>query len=122
MQFAVVLADDKPAQPAEQTNPLNQLFIFAPILVLGYLLLIRPNRRAEQQRQAFLAALKKNDKVLTAAGVYGTVVSLSDKEDEVIVKVDDNARLRMTKGSITRNLTAEETVKQAKEDAKAART
>ena len=57
---------------------------------------------------------EKNDKVLTAAGIYGTVLSVSDKEDEVVVKVDDNTRLRMIKSGITRNLTKEEALAAAK--------
>ena len=62
-----------------------------------------------------LANLKKNDKVVTAGGIYGTVVSVAEKEDEVVVKVDENVRLRVTKGSITRNLTNEEAARAAKE-------
>lgn len=77
--------------------------------------MIRPARRQEQAQKALLASLKKNDKVQTIGGILGTVVSVSEKEDEVVIKVDDNARLRMIKSSIARNLTNEEAAKQAKE-------
>ena len=58
--------------------------------------------------------LKKNDKVLTSSGIYGTVTAISEKEDEITVKVDDNVRLRMTKESIARNLSNEEAARAAK--------
>lgn len=45
---------------------------------------------------------------MTSAGIYGTVVAVSDTEDELTLKVDDNTRIRMTKGSISRNFSNEE--------------
>ena len=73
-------------------------------------------RRQEQRRKAMVSDLKKNDKVLTTAGIYGTVVAVSDTEDEVTVKVDENVRLKMAKGSIGRNISREEEAKQQKEN------
>jgi len=92
-----------------------------PLILVGmfallYVIVLRPAQRSrDRDRQQLLTGLKKNDKVLTTAGIYGTVVSVSDKEDEVVVKVDDNARLRMLKGSIMRNLSNEEAQKAEKE-------
>jgi preprotein translocase subunit YajC len=76
---------------------------------------MRPMRRQEAERKAMASNVKKNDKVLTAAGIYGTVVSVSDTEDEVTVRVDDNTRLRMLKSSIIRNITREEEAAKPKE-------
>ena len=61
-----------------------------------------------------VSSLEKGDKVLTAAGIYGTVITVSETEDEVTLKVDDNTRLRMIKGSITRNISKEEAAKAQK--------
>ena len=57
-------------------------------------------------------------KVLTSAGIYGTVISASETEDEVVVKVDDNTRLRMLKSSVVRNMTREEEAAQAAKEQK----
>ena len=62
-----------------------------------------------------LTNLKKNDKVITTAGIYGTVISVAEKEDEVVVKVDDNTRLKMLKGAIMRNITNEEDAAKAQQ-------
>jgi len=86
------------------------------MFALLWLIVLRPAARSrERERTQLVSGLKKNDKVLTTAGIYGTVVSVSDKEDEVVVKVDDNTRLRMLKGSIMRNLSNEEAQKAEKE-------
>jgi preprotein translocase subunit YajC len=92
-----------------------------PLLLLAlfflfWMFILRPmSRRQEQERAALLAMLNKNDKVLTHSGIYGTIISVAEKEDEIVIKVDDNVRLRMTKGSIARNLTREEAARAAKE-------
>ncbi|HEY7424685.1 MAG TPA: preprotein translocase subunit YajC [Gemmataceae bacterium] len=92
-------------------------FGFLPLIliaVLFYLLLIRPMKKQERDRQEMAGNLKKNDEVLTGSGIYGTIVDVSETDDKITVKVADNVRLKMTKASIVRNLTNEEAAKQAK--------
>lgn len=81
--------------------------------------MIRPQRRQEQTQKTLISGLKKNDKVQTIGGILGTIVSVNEKEDEVVLKIDDNTRLRVIKSSIARNLSNEEAAKQPK-DQKAA--
>lgn len=83
------------------------LLAFWPILaiaVLFYLLLIRPQRKEQSQRDVMLAALKKNDHVVTIGGIYGVVTNIRREVDEVTLKVDEatNTKLRVTVGSIAR--------------------
>jgi preprotein translocase subunit YajC len=114
MVNALVLLAENGAKGGGGLGVETMLFPIA-LIFLFYLIVLRPmNRRQEQERQALLSTLKKNDKVLTSAGIYGTVVSVSDKEDEVVVKVDDNTRVKMIKSAIARNLTNEEAAKAAK--------
>lgn len=116
----MLLADGE--QPQSGAPGWTTLLLFLPMIVVFYLLVMRPARRQEAQRQALVNALKKNDKVLTSAGIIGTVVSVSEKEDEVTVRVDDNCKLRMVKSSINRNLTQEEAAKKPAEQQKAGAT
>ncbi len=83
------------AAPPE-ANPLLTLLPFLPVLVLWYFMMIRPQRRQEQVRQTMLSALKKNDRVLTSGGVYGTVVSIDADQDKVVLRVDDDKGVRLT--------------------------
>ncbi len=61
--------------------------------------------RQEAERGAKLAALKKNDRIVTVGGIYG-VVTMQRDIDEVTIKVDEasNTKLRVTLGSIARVL------------------
>lgn len=81
---------------------------FLAIAAIFFLMMTRNMKRQERDRQAMVSTLDKGDKVLTAGGIYGVVVSVSPTEDEVVVKVDDNTRLKVSKGAISRNVTKEE--------------
>jgi preprotein translocase subunit YajC len=113
-----VLAQQPGDAPAQ--SPGGAFGMMVPLLfivVLGYFLMIRPMRRQEQQRQALLSALKKNDRVVTSGGIIGIVAAIKEKEDEVTLKVDEssNVRLRVTRSSIARILGGEEAAKEQKE-------
>lgn len=99
----------------------NPLLTFLPLILIGVLfwfLIIRPMKRQEQERKSMASNLRKNDRVLTIGGIYGTVVAVSETEDEITLKVDENVRMKMTKGSVARNLSREEELKESKEASK----
>lgn len=91
-------------------NPNQALWTYAPmVVVIGlwfYVLLIRPQQKQEQQRRSMIDALKKNDRVLTSAGIYGTVHSVDGTEDRVVLKIDDDkgVKVAFSKASIVRVL------------------
>lgn len=78
------------------------LIMFAPIILLFYFLILRPQQSQEKQRRKMIEALKKNDKVLTSSGIYGTIVSIDSNADRMVLKVADNAKLDMTRSSVVR--------------------
>jgi preprotein translocase subunit YajC len=107
------------AGKGQQPLTFEPLLFMLAIFALFYFIVIRPQqRKQDRERQDLVSNLKKNDRVITSAGIYGTIVSVSDKEDEVTVKVDDNARLKMLKSSILRNLSADEAKKAEADKAK----
>lgn len=76
------------------------VLIFLPVLVVWYLLIIMPQNRERAKRQEMLKSLKKNDAVVTIGGIIGTVVNVSENGEEVTVRVDDNARLKLRRDAI----------------------
>ncbi len=90
------------AEAAEQGSPLvNMLVIMVPMIVLFYFLLIRPQRKQEAQRRGMIDSLKKNDRILTNGGLYGTVTNVMD--DEISLRVDDNrdVKVRVARNAIS---------------------
>ncbi len=81
------------------------MFLIIAVLFL-YFFMIKPQRRDQARREAMMAGLKKNDRVLTAGGVYGVVLNVHREANEVTIRVDEatNAKLRVTLSSITQVL------------------
>lgn len=77
---------------------MSMLFFMLTIFAIFYFLVIMPQRRAQKAREGMLAALKKGDEVVTTGGILGTVVGM--KNDTVIVKVDENTKLRVQRSAV----------------------
>ena len=74
------------------------LFLYVPIGLIFYFLIIRPQRQQQKKLKEMLANLKKNDEVVTASGIHGTVAIV--KEKTVVVRVDEGCRIEFDKESI----------------------
>ena len=53
-------------------------------IAIFYFLLIRPQRKQQQEHKQLLASLQKGDQVVTSGGIIGEVIHL--KEQEVTIK------------------------------------
>jgi preprotein translocase subunit YajC len=92
-----------------------QPFEFIPlgvaILLAVYFIMVRPEKKKMDEKRKLLAALKKNDRVVTTGGLYGIVANIKPDDDEVVLKVDEekDVKIRVTRTSIERVLTPKET-------------
>jgi preprotein translocase subunit YajC len=91
-----LLAMAAPQQGAP--NPWLQLIPFALILGIFYFVMVLPMRKRQQKVQAFLAALKVGDKVITTGGIYGSITRLSDQS--VQLQVANNVRIEVSRAAI----------------------
>ena len=91
-------AQGGPAAGAPAGNPIISLLPIILIFVVFYFLLIRPQKKAQEDHKKMVASLNKNDEVITAGGVYGTIMNV--KENSVTLKVDDNVKIEVQKNSI----------------------
>jgi preprotein translocase subunit YajC len=102
----LLAADTPPDQPSG--SPLGGFMIpLMLMLVVFYFLLIRPQGRQEKQRQALIATVKKNDRIINSGGIIGVVDSVKEKEDEIVLK----GGIRILKSSIQRIIPPEEPAK-----------
>jgi preprotein translocase subunit YajC len=95
--------------PSGQGGPGMSAFIIQIALFIGifYFLLIRPQRRQQQQHKQLLASLQRGDQVVTSSGIVGEVVHI--KDDQVTIRSGEAKFVIMRSGiaSIT-NRTAVE--------------
>jgi preprotein translocase subunit YajC len=80
------------------------ILLFIPLL---YLMMIRPQQKKQKQWQQMLANIKTGDRVTTAGGIRGVI--LSTKDDSIIIRVaPDNLKLEVTKNAIASVTTQDE--------------
>ena len=68
------------------------------MVVIMYFLMIRPQQKRAKEQAKMLAALKAGDRVATASGIIGKVVSVKDK---VVVLRSEDSKFEVTKASVT---------------------
>jgi preprotein translocase subunit YajC len=70
------------------------------LLVLGifYFVILLPMKKRQQKVQAFLAALKVDDRVITSGGIYGTIAKLND--DTVQLQIANAVRIQVSRAAI----------------------
>jgi preprotein translocase subunit YajC len=80
------------------------------IMFLFYFMLIRPQKRKEQELREMVRNVKENDRVVTIGGIYGVVTNVQRDADRVTIRVDEatGAKLKINMSAIARVLTAEE--------------
>ena len=92
-----LFAADSPMQAAG--SPLGGFFPLIVIFVIFYFFLIRPQQKKSKEHQNMVNALKKDDKIITSGGIYGTVVSV--KGEVVEVKIAENVKVMVAKTAIS---------------------
>jgi preprotein translocase subunit YajC len=69
---------------------------------LMWVLLILPQQRRVRQQQAVVASLRVGDEVITAAGIYGTIVS--DDDETLGIEVAPGVTLRVLRGAVSQRV------------------
>lgn len=83
---------------------------FLLIILVFYVMLVRPNQKKQKQWQEMLSSLKPGDRITTTGGMRGTIISL--KEDAVQLRVPpDGIKLEVIKSAIASVTTNQEEAK-----------
>ena len=87
------------AQPGQgQQSILVQLFPFAMMLLIFYLLVLLPMRKRQKKVQEFQASLKVDDKVVTTGGIHGQITRVGD--NTVQLQIADRVRIEIARAAV----------------------
>lgn len=113
-----VLASLALLQTAPTSSLAPTLFMYAAIFAIFYFVLLRPQQKQKRVHQDMVNNLKKGDEIVTAGGVVGEVVHISQqtKEGTAVSALDDRitiksgeSRMIVERGRITRVITGSTT-------------
>jgi preprotein translocase subunit YajC len=92
------LAQAQSPAPPSPGGGISLLVPFIFLFIIMYFVMIRPQKKRQEQQRKLVASLKTGDRVVTNAGIHGLISNV--KETTVIVKVADNVKIEMEKSAV----------------------
>lgn len=74
--------------------------LVAVLVIMFYVLLIRPQQKRMKEHTQMLQGLKKGDKVVTAGGLIGTIAKIKDGDDEVQVDLGNGTTVSVVRSML----------------------
>jgi preprotein translocase subunit YajC len=82
----------------DTTSTFLMLGFLVLMFAFFYFLIIRPQRKRQQEHQATLATLKVGERVITIGGLYGEIESMRD--DSLVLKMESGAAIRVSRQAV----------------------
>ena len=80
---------------------LSQLGLMALMMVVFYLVLIRPQQKKQKELDRLLKSLKKGQKVRTTGGIRGEIVEFkTESGDEVVLQIADRVKINILRSHV----------------------
>jgi preprotein translocase subunit YajC len=99
MPFVNLLAMGAPNGGAQGGT--SSLLSFLPLILIFavfWFMIIRPQKKQQDQKKAMIDALKRGDQIVTSGGLFATVKDV--KQDRVVATIADGIKVEISKGSI----------------------
>ena len=93
MFISQAFAQDATGGASAFGSGLEMLFLFAPLMVVWYFFLIRPQRAQMKKRQETLTSIRRGDQVVLGGGIVGKVVKVID-DNELEVEIAEGVKIR----------------------------
>ena len=81
-----------------QSSGISQFIPLILIFVIFYFFLIRPQQKKVKEHKIMVENLKRGDKVITSAGIIGTIERIIDNE-KVEVLISENVKVEVIKAT-----------------------
>lgn len=77
----------------------GMLIVYGLFIAAMWFLMIAPQRKKQKEHAKMLASIKSGDEILTAGGIYGTVITVRD--DRYVVRIGDSTKVEIAKSFVT---------------------
>jgi preprotein translocase subunit YajC len=89
------------------------IFIVVIAVLVVWLLFVRPQRKKQTEAQKMVSELQVGDEVLTAGGIYGSILAIDD--DQITVEIAPQTQVRVARRAIAGVMTEPEPEPEAEE-------
>lgn len=88
----------------EAPSPMFWVGYIAILFAIMYMMVIRPQRRREREKQELISKVKTGDRVLFGGGLIGVVTNV--KEKTLVIKIADKTKVEALRSSVVQVLAA----------------
>lgn len=106
--FALVMAASKSTTSSSSSGSALSLVFLVVLFAIVYFAFLRPRSQAARRQRNALMELSSGDEVLTAAGIFGTVLDVEG--DRVTLETAPGTRITVLRSTIARRMTEPGTV------------
>ena len=89
---------------AARPNPMGSIIMVVAFIAIFYFLLLRPQRKIQEQHRKMVEAVKKGDEVMTDGGIIGQIVHVA--EDRMTIRTAESTRIVVARNKIAKVMTA----------------
>jgi preprotein translocase subunit YajC len=91
-------------QPEGGGNPIVGFIPIILVMVIFYMLILRPQQRRHKEHQQMLSELGKGDRVLTNGGMYATILDV--KEDRFVCTIAEGVKVEFARNAVSTRVQA----------------
>ena len=102
----IFAAKQSGTQKASSFTTYGMWILILVMVLVFYMLLIRPQRKRSQEHEEMVTKLERGDEVVTIGGVHGVIKRIT--EDEVVLEVDKGVKITFARSAISRRVSQPE--------------
>jgi preprotein translocase subunit YajC len=84
---------------------MSNLIIMGGMILVFWLFMIRPQAKKAKQQKKFISDLQKGDKVVTIAGIHGTINKVNE-DDTLSLEVSPGSYIKIERSALSMEWTA----------------
>ncbi|MGE4350178.1 MAG: preprotein translocase subunit YajC [Candidatus Berkiella sp.] len=83
-------------------NPFGHIIFLGGFILIFYFLLIRPQSKRHKEQQALIKSIAKDDEVITAGGIIGRVLRVSDQF--LVISIAEGIEVKVQRHAVSATL------------------
>jgi preprotein translocase subunit YajC len=91
--------------PAQSSGGMVNLILMGSIILVFWLFMIRPQAKKAKDQKKFIDNLQKGDKIVTIAGIHGTVNKINE-DGTLQLEINPGSYIKLEKSALSMEWTA----------------
>jgi preprotein translocase subunit YajC len=87
--------------PQGKGGSTSTLILMGMMIIVFYFFMIRPQAKKAKQQKQYITDLQKGDKIVTIAGIHGTINKVNDDNTTIMLETSPGSYIKIEKSAIS---------------------